>query len=217
MKRILATTLCGVILSSTLFADVEADTKAVDKVIRDTVDSVLEVLQNDALARGAKRERVTKIIEPVVDFELMAKLILGRKHWPKLDKAQRKTFTDLLVEALKTSYFDKLVIFSDEKVGYGTPVPKKNKFQAETFIITKGERIAVVYKLYKKKGKWTVYDFEIEGVSIVKSYGAQYGEFLKDGTVEKLLERMKKKVEEAEKREKEKEEAEKKKGAAEDR
>ena len=52
----------------------------------------------------------------------------------------------------------------------------------------------VVYKLYKDKAGFKVYDLEIEGVSIVKSYGSQYDEILRDGSVTDLLTKMREKA-----------------------
>ena len=175
--------------------------KVVGDLIRNTVDKVLTVLKNKELSRDEKRKRVIKIIEPVVDFQLMAKLSLGRKHWSRLKPDQRKTFTTLFVDTLKATYFEKIDLFADEIVEFKEPVAQKTKFLVRTSIVSKGDRVEVVYKLYNKKsGSWQVYDFEIEGVSVVKSYGSQYQEFLRDGSVGELLARMRKNIDAAKKK-----------------
>ena len=48
--------------------------------------AVISVLQNKELTQQAKEKQISKIVEPLFDFPLMAKLSLGRKHWPKLDE-----------------------------------------------------------------------------------------------------------------------------------
>jgi phospholipid transport system substrate-binding protein len=208
MPQRLAATLCLLVLASPVLADAQDDKKAADKkavatVVRKTVDRVLKIIRDEKISRPDKRRRVIAVMEPVVDFQLMAKLSLGRKHWPKLQTKQRKTFTDLLVETLRASYFDKLVFFSNEVVEYDDPIPKKNKFHVVSRIESKGERVVVVYKLYTRGGVWKVYDFEIEGVSIVKSYGSQYSDFLKEGTLDGLIKKLGEKVAAVRKREKE--------------
>ena len=68
------------------------------------------------------------------------------------------------------------------------------KIHAPTIVVSKERRYDVIYKIFKKKGKWKVYDVEIEGISIVKSYGLQFDQFLGKNSAKELLEKMKNKV-----------------------
>ena len=172
------------------------DQKAVDALIRDAVEQVMGVLKSKELSQADKKDRVIMIIDPIIDMSLMAKLTLGRSHWPKLDEKQRKLFTGIFKEQLKTSYFEKLDLLTDEKIEYNEPVEKDKKFQMLTVILSKGQRIGMAYKLYKDKDAWKVYDIEIEGVSIVKSYGSQYDEFLRDNSFDALIKKMQRKIDE---------------------
>ena len=178
----------------------DAEEKVVLAVVRNAVDEVLSVLKEKELSLKEKRKRVTEIMDPLVDFKLMAKLSLGRKQWTKIEPKQRESFTELFVETLRWLYFEKLDLFTDEIVEFEKPVAKRTKFYVLTYILSKGERIKVLYKLYQKKGTWKVYDFEIEGVSIVKSYGSQYSEFLREGSFEQLLAKMRDKIEASKKK-----------------
>ncbi len=187
----------AVLVSSDTARRVVDNKKAVKTLIRDAVNQILEVLKDKELQQDARKEKVIEVIEPLLDMPLMAKLTLGRKHWSRLDEEQRKKFTDLFVEHLKTSYFEKLDLFADETVEFEKPVPKKKKFYMLTYIVGKDQRIEMAYKLYRSRQGWKVYDIEIEGVSIVKSYGSQYKEFLADNTFEDLLERLREKVQNA--------------------
>jgi phospholipid transport system substrate-binding protein len=45
----------------------------------------------------------------------------------------------------------------------------------------------MVYKLYELNNTWKIYDIEVEGVSIIRSYRAQFDEFLQSGTIEDLI------------------------------
>lgn len=175
------------------------DKKVVFDLIRSVGEQVLEVLGNDELRQDVKKDKVMEVMDPLLDLPLMAKLTLGRKHWSKLDKKQRKRFSDLFAEQIRTSYFEKLVLFTDETIEYGEPVPKKKKFHMLTYILSKDQRIEVTYKLYRKKQSWKIYDLEVAGVSMVRSYGSQYNEFLRDNTFAALLERMRKNLRSAKK------------------
>lgn len=205
MKKSPVTILCLFTFTLGLTAPVLADAadgkEVVATLVRTTVDRVLAVLTDKKLSREDKRNEVMKAIEPVVDFRLMAKLTLGRKHWPKLGVEQRESFTKLLVDTLKASYFKKIDLFSEGVVEFEEPVAKKTKFHVLTYIVSKGERVEVAYKLYQRAGAWKIYDFEIEGVSIVRSYGSQYDDFLREGSVEELLAKIRGKIKAARKKE----------------
>ena len=49
---------------------------------------------------------------PVFDFPLMAKLTLGRKHWPGMTKEQQAKFTELFINLLKESYLEKISLYN---------------------------------------------------------------------------------------------------------
>ena len=53
---------------------------------------------------------------PMLDFELMAKLTLGKKVWKKLSKAKRAEFTKLYVKRMENSYSSKVDAYTDEQV-----------------------------------------------------------------------------------------------------
>jgi len=170
------------------------DTKVVENLIRTSVNSVLDILKDKEMDKDAKKEEVMKLIDPLFDIPLMAKLVLGRRHWPGFDKEERKKFTDLFVKTMQNSYFDKIDLLSDEFVNFDQPVRKKKKFHMLTHIVAKDKRYDMLFKLYRKKDSWRVYDVQIEGISFVKSYGAQYDQFLQKSSVQELLTKMKEKI-----------------------
>jgi phospholipid transport system substrate-binding protein len=180
------------------------DKKDIAAVIEGAVGKVVSVLKNKKLSRKEKRESVTEIVESLIDLELLAKLSLGKTHWGKITAKQRQAFVELFKETLRLSYFEKLELFTDETVEFEKPTPIKTKgspkFNVVTYIISKGDRIQVSYMLTRRNGSWRVYDLEIEGVSIRKSYGGQYNDFLREKKFEQLLVRMRKKIAEANKK-----------------
>ncbi|MFC1679052.1 phospholipid-binding protein MlaC [Elusimicrobiota bacterium] len=198
-------------------ARIASDAKDVRGVVERSVNTVLDILKDTKIEEAAKRKKVMDVVDPVFDLRLMAKLVLGRKNWAKFDKTQRGEFTDLFVDQLQTSYFDKVEILTDESVEFEDPVAvkkgKKIHFQMLTHIVSKGERYGMLYKLASRKGKWRVYDVEIEGISLVRSYGAQYDQFLRKESSADLLSKMRKKSLDLPEDLKEKKETEKEKAA----
>jgi phospholipid transport system substrate-binding protein len=115
---------------------------------------------------------------------------LGKKYWPDLSPEQRERFTELFVERLRQSYLNKLTAYKDEKIIYESPVTIKKKAHVPTQLISKGKKISMLYKLYSSNNRWKIYDVEIEGVSIIRSYRSQFKEILQKGTFDDLLQKM---------------------------
>jgi phospholipid transport system substrate-binding protein len=184
MKRMLYAVLMLLLMSQTGWSD---DKSAAKELLETNIEAALAVLQKKDLGQQEKNKEVIKIVEPIFDFNLMARLALGRKHWQDLSEKNRERFVDLFVARLKTSYIDKLSLYTDEKVAYDTPVQEGIKIQIPTSVISKNNRIAMMYKLYQSPNSWKIYDIEIEGVSLISTYRSQFYDILSKGTIDDLL------------------------------
>ena len=187
MVRILYIFLCMLFFSEPLIADDKSDAEA---IVKSKLDAVFAVLQKDDLDQQGKTQEINAIVTPMFDFDLMAKLTLGKKHWPGLPREKKEKFTELYIELLKTSYLDKLALYTDEKVLFEPPAQVKKKVHIPTLLISKDRKTSILYKLYKPTDDWKVYDLEIQGVSIIRSYRSQFSETLKNGTIDDLLLKM---------------------------
>ena len=164
-----------------------------NELVRTKWDAIISVLQNKDIDQKAKKRKVSKIVTPAFDFPLIAKLALGRTHWPKLTPPQREKFTRLLTELLKASYLAKIELYKDEKVLFKPSVQKKKTtIYIPTELIHKDKKVAILYKLRKVDKRWKIYDMEIQGVSVILTYRSQFDEILRRGTVEDLLSRLEK-------------------------
>ena len=184
MRKILYAVLVLLLMSQVGWSD---DKNAAKELLMAKVEAALSVLQRKDLVQQEKNKQVVKIVEPIFDYNLMAKLTLGRKYWPGLSEKNREKFTDLFVARLKTSYIDKLSLYTDEKVVYDAPVQEGIKIQIPTSVISKNHRIDMMYKLYKSSNGWKIYDISIEGVSLISTYRSQFYDILSKGTIDDLL------------------------------
>ena len=187
MIRILFIFLCLLVLSNPLLADDKSDAQ---DIVKRKLASVFAVLQKNDLDQQAKKQEIDTIVSPMFDFKLMAKLTLGKKHWPGLPREKKERFTALYIELLKTSYLDKLALYTDEKVIFEPPAQVKKKVHVPTQLVSKDRKTSILYKLYKPGDDWKVYDLEIQGVSIIRSNRSQFSETLKAGTIDDLLLKM---------------------------
>jgi phospholipid transport system substrate-binding protein len=154
------------------------------------IDAVVVILQNKSEDKSRRNERIIEIITPIFDYQIMARLSLGKKYWPALSQTKRTAFSDLFITRLQESYLEKLDLYSDEKILYETPLVKGKKIHIPTTLISKDSRIEMLYKFYRAKVGWKIYDLEIGGVSVIQTYRSQFDGLLKDGTIDDLLEKL---------------------------
>jgi len=184
MKSLLYAVLSLLILSQTVMAD---DISSAEKELKSKLDAVIVVLQKNDLEQETKNKEVIEIVTPIFDFSLMARLSLGRIYWSGLTKENKKSFTDLFVKRLKESYLEKLNLYTNEIIIYRAPVQVKKKIHIPTELISKDNKIDMLYKLYKSKSGWKIYDIEVQGVSIISTYRSQFAEVMSTGTIDDLL------------------------------
>ena len=163
-----------------------------EELLRNKWDAVVLILRKKDIDQKDKEKQISKIVTPIFDFPLMAKLVLGRKHWPKFTTPQREKFTRLFTERLKRSYWEKIALYQDEIILFKPKEQKKSTIYVPSELIHEDKKVAILYKLRKVAKRWKIYDVEIQGVSILLTYRSQFDEILRHGTVEDLLSRLEK-------------------------
>ena len=191
-KSVLVYTFIGLFFSGQAVTAHDKGTAA--EYLKSKLDAVFVVLQNKDLEKHAKGEQIEEIVTPMFDFKRMAKLSLGRNYWPGLSREDKEKFTELFIERLRQFYLNKLTVYTDEKIIYDSPVAVKKKVHVPTHLISKSKKISMLYKLYPSNDTWKIYDVEIQGVSVIRSYRSQFKEILQNGTFDDLLRKMQKPV-----------------------
>ena len=184
MKSFLYSVFILLVMTQTVGADDKDVTK---KLLESKIEAAIAVLQKNDLDQEGKNKQIIEIVTPLFDFPLMAKLSLGRKYWPGLAAEKRHNFTELFTKRLKESYLDDLNLYTDEKVVFKTPVQVKRKIKIHTELVSKDNKISMLYKFHKSKHGWLIYDIEIQGVSIISTYRSQFDQVLSKGTIDELL------------------------------
>jgi len=157
------------------------------------IDKIVSIVKDKNLSATKRNAEIVTLLTPTFDFELMAKLSLGKK-WKQVPKKDRQKFIDLYVKRMENSYSSKLDSYSNETVRIKEiKQPKKNRIAIVTDLVTQDKELEIIYKFHKpkrpKKDKdtWLIYDVEILGISILKADKAQFREFLKTKTIDDLM------------------------------
>ena len=191
---------CMLIAVSLFFStgEVFAESK-ITAGIRGTIDQVMEIIADPNLKSNPvlKREKLRQVISLRFNFKQMVMRSLAKNYKDRSD-AERKEFTLLFKRLLENSYASKIENYKDEKINYVGEKVKGKYAMVRTQIVRKDGVVDVDYKMLKDGDQWLVYDFVIEGVSLIRNYKSQFSKIISTESYAALVSKLSKKVDELE-------------------
>ncbi|VAX28311.1 hypothetical protein MNBD_NITROSPINAE05-402 [hydrothermal vent metagenome] len=184
--------MCLLYSSSVFASEITGGLKA-------TIEEVIEIVTDEKLKSQEKerRELLRETIGKRFNYHQMVMRSLAR-DWNNRTPKERKDFQELFKRLLENSYASKLESYSDEKINYVGEVVKGKYALVKTEIVRRDGTIEVNYKMIQDKGEWKVYDFLIEGVSMIRNYRSQFSKIIRKESFAALVQKLSAKVEEIE-------------------
>ena len=185
MKKI----ILFIFITVSLFA---VEKENITTVMESRINQSTSIIRHKDLTLEEKTAQIFPLFEDMFDYSLMTKLSLGKTNWSKMTDNQKKEFTQKFILKLKTSYMDKLKLYTDEKLNI-IELKEVNKKRAWllTELIGSKDTYEITYKFYKSKNdNWLIYDVDIIGVSLIQVYRAQFSDALATGTYKTLLSKL---------------------------
>lgn len=165
--------------------------------IKETVDEVISVLQDEKLAapvhKVERKNRVVAIVEQKFDFREMSMRTLA-KYWRERSPQEQDRFVSLFKTLLENTYIAKIDTYSGEKVNFKKGAVQGNKAIVYSELIRKNVETPVNYKLISTDNHWKIYDVEVEGVSLVNNYRSQFASILNKENFASLIAKLEEKV-----------------------
>jgi phospholipid transport system substrate-binding protein len=156
-----------------------SDIKAVEGLVHTNYKALISIVSDQTISSNIKLEQLNKLVDNSIDFNIMTKLSAGSQHWQELSEDQQNQLTQSFKSYLQRFYAKHILKYSKGKVSFGAPTKKKNKIMIPIIIQTKKATYKLLYKLYRSKQKgWIVYDIEINGISLIKTYRLQFHTYL---------------------------------------
>lgn len=160
--------------------------------LKATVNEVIDIVKNDKFKTDKKlrREILRKTIDKRFSYEQMTIRSMAT-NWKERTPEEQKEFIELFSKLLENSYATKIESYQNEPIKYTDEMIRDGYAMVKTEIVRKDGAVGVDYKLLKVGDEWKVYDFIIEGVSMVNNYRAQFNKIIKkesyDGLKKKML------------------------------
>jgi len=167
--------------------------------LKSTIDKVIAIVKDENLRKDKQGRRVAlrKAIDERFDYRQMVMRSLA-KNWDLRSDQERQQFIGLFKSLLENSYASKLESYSDEKINYLSEVIKGKYALVKTEVVRPSSSIIVDYKLIQESGDWQVYDFVIEGVSMIRNYRSQFTKIIRKDSYEVLVQKLTDKMNELE-------------------
>ena len=167
--------------------------------LKGTIDKVIKIVKDETLKNDqqARRAALQKAIDERFNYRQMVIRSLA-KNWDVRSEQERQEFIALFKSLLENSYASKLEAYRDEKINYLDEVIKGEYALVKTEVVRKSSTIGVDYKLIQENGNWKVYDFVIEGVSMIRNYRSQFTKIIRRDSYEVLVRKLTDKINEIE-------------------
>jgi phospholipid transport system substrate-binding protein len=134
------------------------------------------------------------MFDEMFDYNLMARLSLGRNYWLSINSDEKKEFVKSFISLLKESFIEKLKLYNNQDMLIKDFLKNKtDRAKLITKLIGKKNSVDIVYKFYYSKQRgWIIYDVVVAGVSIIQSYREQFSDLLNNMTFVQFLKKIKK-------------------------
>jgi phospholipid transport system substrate-binding protein len=160
--------------------------------LRSTIQDFVAILTNtpvSELQTTGLPEAARRLVFARFDFSEMTRLSLGQ-HWASLEVGEQAEFVAAMAHRMLVTY-GRTVRSGGENIQFKGEVQEGKRVRVETEVVDGGQPVAIHYHLHDIDGQWKVYDVEIDNVSIVRNFQAQFQRVIAKTSVKELLRKIK--------------------------
>ncbi|CAM4448333.1 MAG: Intermembrane phospholipid transport system binding protein MlaC [Legionellaceae bacterium] len=135
---------------------------------------------------------VRENLVPHFDLNYMSRMVIGRDTWKIASPTQQNEFIEKFTVLLIRTYSTALSSYTDQTITF---YPIRGQLTEETQVESKifrqdGPPIPVSYRLKLEDKNWKIYDFSVDGVSLIESFRNQFSHEIAEGGIKQLLEKL---------------------------
>ena len=143
------------------------------------ISEILQIASNKTLAAQLRKEQLDEVIKKYVDLPATSQRVVAT-FWPRSKKEDKIGFILVFRQVLTDTYFRLLQNYKNEAVTFGKEEIKKKRYASvESIVLSEGKEIPVTYLLIFRNDEWKIYDFVVEGISLVRTFSSDYQSILR--------------------------------------
>ncbi|MBI2994709.1 MAG: ABC transporter substrate-binding protein [Gammaproteobacteria bacterium] len=162
--------------------------------VRDSIDRVVAIVQDESISRDARWQRISVIIDEGFDFRSMSQSVLATE-WKRATPEEREQFIRFFSQYIAETYRSKIEAYTGQQIVYKSEVIDGDRAVVATEIVTDSTVIPVNYKLKNNDGQWYAYDVVVEGVSLVANYRSTFAAIANNEGMDGLLADIQRRIE----------------------
>ncbi len=187
MKKLFVLLFAGFVAASAVAQE------APDVLIKKVTDEVLEIVRNDKDIQNGDTHKAIALVDarilPHFNFPHMTALAVG-KDWRKASVTQQQQLTAEFKTLLVRTYSNALTGYKNQKVVF-KPL-KMNPADTDVLIRSEIQQsgskpVQLDYSMEKLDSGWKVYDVTVAGISLVTNYRDQFGQEIRNGGMDGLI------------------------------
>ncbi|MFT4940670.1 MAG: phospholipid transport system substrate-binding protein [Paraglaciecola sp.] len=138
------------------------------------ISEILQIASDKTLAAELRKEQLDAVIKKYVDLPATSQRVVAT-FWPKASNEDKAAFVLVFRKVLTDTYFNLLQNYKNEEVTFGKEEIKKQRYASvESIVLSEGKEIPVTYLLIFRNDEWRLYDFVVEGISLVRTFSNDY-------------------------------------------
>jgi phospholipid transport system substrate-binding protein len=197
--KIIRSLLLALLLQATAAYAQDLELLSPDEIVKQTVAKVLTSFKEDKEIihdHGKMENLVATTVLPRFDFVYMSQLTIDEKNWTAASSQEQSALVDEYRTFLAHMFSRSLSQYDNEVVTFA-PLETSS---GEDRVVVKSKLASPVddpdemdFKLEKTANGWMVYDIELGGVDLIKTYKSNFKSTLEHGGVANLISELHKK------------------------
>lgn len=207
--------LCG--LTGSVIAEIPSDAGSIitmlaaktpaeiapDELLRATTLAVTANLNQNRNHQSSTPEQIAELVEtilPLFNFNHMTRIAMAR-NWHHASALQQKSLIAEFQKLLVRTYSTVLANYRGQVIEY----KPMRMAPGETTVIVKStmthpgaEPMTIDYEMERTSAGWMVYDIKFSGISLITTYRSTFGQIIRNGGVDGLIQSLSAKNREAE-------------------
>ena len=142
--------------------------------------------------RPEDRKAAIAAMDDIFDWPAIAQNAL-RAQWEMRTPEEREEFTRLFAHFFALVYTSKAQMGQAERFEFlGESIEGERAVVRTTTITRYGDKRVVTYRMRLHGGeRWKVYEFDVDGMSLIENYGAQFQQIVTRGSYQDLARKLK--------------------------
>jgi phospholipid transport system substrate-binding protein len=196
LRQVSLICLIGVVIATPAISQVGEETPGPQEVIESSNQDILDLYATSGEGPEVNRE-VFALMDAVTSFSSIAASTIDEFCEDPSDE-ECAVFKDVFVKLLRVSSIKKLGRYRADSFEYLAETIDGDTAEVKTLARYGDDDIELDYYLHSHEDGWVIVNYVVDGIDTIKNYRKQFSRMLRQSSIEAVIERLAKRVEDLE-------------------